>query len=403
MGKQDTGPGSASQLPPELLASIVDTAPLGIAVIAGDGSCAYVNGHGQHLLGAASGQEAALAVGTAGRAPGGLAQRWPALRFSEPPLPAAGGQRIITFAPATGDPEPDGGEPGRRGAAGGSAEPGSLVGTLDSIASQIRDDLRLAAANIVLHGATGTGHPEILGGAGFAGSAEDRLARLERCDALGAEFKHREASRARRLVVVPHRYESVMRDPRWAPAHSVLQTVEWDGFAAAPLEARGRIVGTLSAFYEAGLEPAHQAELERLAVAASQAALAVDSAGLLVSARSRAVARRHSRPGGLPAGHPPPASPETTARPPIGILTPREREVLGLLAEGCSNQEIARRLEITERTARTHVSNLLGKLRLESRTQAALLAYQEGLPVFRGAARSHGLRAAPVVRDSRNR
>jgi len=63
----------------------------------------------------------------------------------------------------------------------------------------------------------------------------------------------------------------------------------------------------------------------------------------------------------------------------IRALTPRELEVLGLLAEGCSNQEIARRLAITERTARTHVSNLLGKLNLGSRTQAALLAHQEGL------------------------
>jgi DNA-binding CsgD family transcriptional regulator len=63
----------------------------------------------------------------------------------------------------------------------------------------------------------------------------------------------------------------------------------------------------------------------------------------------------------------------------LRALTPRELEVLGLLAEGCSNQEIARRLAITERTARTHVSNLLGKLHLGSRTQAALLAQQEGL------------------------
>jgi len=63
----------------------------------------------------------------------------------------------------------------------------------------------------------------------------------------------------------------------------------------------------------------------------------------------------------------------------LGELTPREIEVLALLAEGCSNQEVARRLAITERTARTHVSNLLGKLHLGSRTQAALLAQQEGL------------------------
>lgn len=63
----------------------------------------------------------------------------------------------------------------------------------------------------------------------------------------------------------------------------------------------------------------------------------------------------------------------------IDALTPREREVLALLATGCSNQEIALRLDITERTARTHVSNLLGKLKLGSRTQAALLAQREGL------------------------
>lgn len=62
----------------------------------------------------------------------------------------------------------------------------------------------------------------------------------------------------------------------------------------------------------------------------------------------------------------------------IDALTPREREVLALLATGCTNQEIAVRLTITERTARTHVSNLLGKLKLGSRTQAALLAQREG-------------------------
>src|ERR671936_773399 len=57
----------------------------------------------------------------------------------------------------------------------------------------------------------------------------------------------------------------------------------------------------------------------------------------------------------------------------------REREVLGLVAHGLSNQAIADRLAITERTARTHVSNILAKLGLTSRTQAALLAVREGL------------------------
>jgi DNA-binding NarL/FixJ family response regulator len=49
------------------------------------------------------------------------------------------------------------------------------------------------------------------------------------------------------------------------------------------------------------------------------------------------------------------------------------------VAHGHSNRDIAHRLFISERTARTHVSNLLGKLRLSSRTQAALLAIREGL------------------------
>lgn len=63
----------------------------------------------------------------------------------------------------------------------------------------------------------------------------------------------------------------------------------------------------------------------------------------------------------------------------LGALTQRERDVLVLLADGRSNREIAAELVISERTARTHVSNLLGKLNLKSRTQAVLLAIKEGL------------------------
>ncbi|MCQ6246353.1 response regulator [Streptomyces malaysiensis] len=67
--------------------------------------------------------------------------------------------------------------------------------------------------------------------------------------------------------------------------------------------------------------------------------------------------------------------------PPTGLsaLTSRERDVLILVAQGCSNQEIADELIISERTARTHVSNVLRKLQLTSRTQAALVAVRQGL------------------------
>jgi DNA-binding NarL/FixJ family response regulator len=64
---------------------------------------------------------------------------------------------------------------------------------------------------------------------------------------------------------------------------------------------------------------------------------------------------------------------------PDGELTTRELEVLRLLGAGKSNKEIAAELQISERTARTHVSNILGKLELGSRTQAALWAVRQGL------------------------
>jgi DNA-binding NarL/FixJ family response regulator/class 3 adenylate cyclase len=64
---------------------------------------------------------------------------------------------------------------------------------------------------------------------------------------------------------------------------------------------------------------------------------------------------------------------------PVEPLTTREKEVLAQLAKGASNKEIAYELAITERTARTHVSNILGKLGLASRTQAALYAVEHKL------------------------
>jgi DNA-binding NarL/FixJ family response regulator len=64
---------------------------------------------------------------------------------------------------------------------------------------------------------------------------------------------------------------------------------------------------------------------------------------------------------------------------PVEELTAREKEVLAQLGKGASNKEIAYALSITERTARTHVSNILGKLGLASRTQAALWAVEHKL------------------------
>ncbi len=97
------------------------------------------------------------------------------------------------------------------------------------------------------------------------------------------------------------------------------------------------------------------------AVAAGEALLAPTVTRRLIEEFARLGAARRSRPAEL------------------DELTPRELEVLGLMARGLSNAEIAAALVLSETTVKTHVAHVLGKLHLRDRVQAVVLAYESGL------------------------
>jgi DNA-binding NarL/FixJ family response regulator len=101
-------------------------------------------------------------------------------------------------------------------------------------------------------------------------------------------------------------------------------------------------------------------------VAAGEALLAPAVTRRLISEFTRL----RPRPDALPSGA-------------LATLTPRETQVLRLVAEGLSNPEIAARLVVTEETVKTHVSHVLTKLGLRDRTQAVVTAYETGLVVPR--------------------
>ncbi|HEX6469422.1 MAG TPA: response regulator transcription factor [Streptosporangiaceae bacterium] len=108
-----------------------------------------------------------------------------------------------------------------------------------------------------------------------------------------------------------------------------------------------------------------------------QAIRAVSDGNVLFAPEAAAAVLGGGSPGDRGAG--PAGAGGATAVPGLGDLTEREREVLAQLARGRSNREIARALVVSEKTVKTHVSNVLMKLGVADRTQAALFAVRHGL------------------------
>ncbi|WP_181765458.1 response regulator [Streptomyces albidus (ex Kaewkla and Franco 2022)] len=98
--------------------------------------------------------------------------------------------------------------------------------------------------------------------------------------------------------------------------------------------------------------------------------------GMIAPAVTRRLIAEFARPG---ASGRRPSRTAAGGRPELSELTPRELQVLGCLGEGLSNAEAADRLRMAEATVKTHVSHLLAKLGLRSRTQAAVLAQELGV------------------------
>ncbi|MFC4529780.1 response regulator [Sphaerisporangium dianthi] len=118
--------------------------------------------------------------------------------------------------------------------------------------------------------------------------------------------------------------------------------------------------GGASGFLYKDVEPAALVQAIR-SVHGGQVVLAPDAAEAVLSAPCGGAGEPAAGPGS------------------IAVLTDREREVLELIASGRSNREIARRLVVAEKTVKTHVSNVLMKLGVQDRTQAALYAVRHGL------------------------
>jgi DNA-binding NarL/FixJ family response regulator len=155
----------------------------------------------------------------------------------------------------------------------------------------------------------------------------------------------------------------------------ILTTFDLDEYAFAGLRAGA------SAFLLKDVAPAELISAVRV-VASGDAVVAPRVTQRLLETYVRGAGAGGAVPAGMDDGGEPTGSPARPARDPLlEDLTPRENEMLGAMAEGLSNAEIAHRYFLSEATVKTHVRRILTKLHLRDRVQAVVYAYETGLVV----------------------
>lgn len=168
---------------------------------------------------------------------------------------------------------------------------GNLAATVDAVAAEVVRADQIAAVQVITLDDTGV-RVRLLGTAGFTDDT-DFIAKLQRCQELGAELKMLTAVATGQVVVVPHRKPQVLADPRWEPLHEIMGQPEWDSYVGVPLIVDGRTVGVLNAFCTPQEQPPTAEDIAFLVAMAEQAALAVDRAELVAAAEVQA--RREER------------------------------------------------------------------------------------------------------------
>jgi signal transduction histidine kinase len=177
------------------------------------------------------------------------------------------------------------------GASSSVAAVGNLAATVDAVAAEVVRADQIAAVQVITLDDTGS-RVRLLGTAGFRDDS-DFIPRLQRCQELGAELKMLAAAATGKVVVVAHRKPQVLRDPRWAPLHEIMDQPDWDSYVGVPLIVDGRTVGVMNAFCIPQEQPPTAEDIAFLVAMAEQAALAIDRAELVGAAELQA--RREER------------------------------------------------------------------------------------------------------------